>query len=238
MPYLDRSPLLKCLRGMVCLLILVVTAKIIAIYVDYFPPNFSADFLIGRKPEFYGSYQWAFYTHILTGPITLIFGMLLLSDRFRIRFRRWHSRIGKVQVTLILLLLVPSGFWMAFYAQSDLTVKLGFATLSIVTGLSAALGWWFAVHRNFPLHRLWMQRCYVLLCSAVVTRVVGGALLTSGVEREWTNALPAWINWIIPLALFEIISRSPMSQSALPRPNEPPPVAEAFRYVKSNESGA
>ncbi|QDT35616.1 DUF2306 domain-containing protein [Thalassoglobus polymorphus] len=235
---LERSPLLKCLQGMVCLLILVVTFKIVAIYVDYFPPNFSADFLIGRKPEFYGSYQWAFYTHILTGPFTLIFGMILLSDRFRIRFRRWHSRIGKAQVALILLFLVPSGFWMAFYAQSDFPVKLGFATLSVVTGLSAALGWWFAVNRDFHLHRLWMKRCYVLLCSAVVTRVVGGALLTSGVESEWTNALPAWINWIIPLVLFEIINRSTTSQSALPRQNKASLGTEAFRYVKSNKTGA
>ena len=57
---------------------------------DYLPPNFESDFLVGRDSYFFGAYQWAFYAHIATGPVTLIVGMFLLSDRLRKQFPKWH----------------------------------------------------------------------------------------------------------------------------------------------------
>jgi hypothetical protein len=102
-----------------------------------------------------------------------------------------------------LLLVVPSGFWMALYAQGDLAVKVGFAALAAATGICAALGWRSAVRRQFGRHSLWMQRCYLLLCSAVVTRILGGTFLVAGIDGEWTYYTAAWVSWLVPLAVFE-----------------------------------
>lgn len=201
------SRLILVLRWTVILLILRVNVGIVAVYGDYLPPDFSATFLIGRETTFFGSYQWAFYTHIAVGPVVLVLGMLLLSRRFRLWRPRWHARLGRVQVLAILLLLSPSGFWMAFYAQGDLLLKAGFALLAVVTGVTAACGWRAALKRQFALHELWMQRSYLLLCSAVVTRILGGFFLVTGIEADWTYYLAAWASWLVPWAIFELLRR-------------------------------
>ncbi len=46
------------------LLILKVTVAVMLGYVNYFPPNFDADFLRGRERYFFGAYQWAFYRRV------------------------------------------------------------------------------------------------------------------------------------------------------------------------------
>ena len=51
--------------------ILKVTATVVSNYHNYFPPNFTSDFLRGRERHFFGVYQWAFYTHIISGPASL-----------------------------------------------------------------------------------------------------------------------------------------------------------------------
>lgn len=205
-----KSSYLVSLKLSVGLLIVVVTAKIVAEYVNYFPANFAADFLQGRKPHFYGTYQWAFYPHILAGPVTLIVGLFLVNDQFRLRWSHWHRRLGKLQIATVLLVLTPSGLWMSFYALSGIGVKLGFASLALVTGYSAWKGWQLAVKRDFRSHRIWMLRCYVLLCSAVVTRILGGTFVVLGIGAEWTYYLAAWGSWLIPLMIFEVNRRRSM----------------------------
>lgn len=193
------------LKCALTLLVIVVTTRIVTVYANYFPANFSADFLVGREATFYGLYQWGFYPHIVAGPFTLIAGLLLVSERFRIRFRLWHVRLGKAQVATVLFVLVPSGFLMAFYAQAGMGVKTGFATLALFTGFAAWKGWRLAVQRDFCGHQAWMRRCYALLCSAVVTRIFGGTFFILGVEAEWTYYLTAWASWLIPLLTLELL---------------------------------
>ena len=191
------------LRWAVCLLILKVTFNIVENYPNYLPPDFSAVFLRGRKSQFFGAYQRAFYPHIAAGPITLVLGMIILSERIRQRFPRWHTRLGKVQIACILLFVAPSGLWMSFYAQAGIGVKIGFSMLATATGLSAWHGWRTAVRREFGKHQIWMWRSYVLLCSAIVTRLIGGAFLVTGIDGDWTYYMAAWTSWLLPLGVFE-----------------------------------
>ncbi|MDX1945356.1 MAG: hypothetical protein SFU86_08105 [Pirellulaceae bacterium] len=64
------------------LLILKVTLSVVAGYRDYLPPNFDADFLLGRERYFWGAYSAAFYVHLLAGPTALVVGTILIRDRF------------------------------------------------------------------------------------------------------------------------------------------------------------
>ncbi len=137
-------------------LVLKVTASIVWNYRDYFPPNFRSDFLQGRQAYFFGEYAAAFYAHVAAGPATLLLGLLLVSDRFRQRWPLWHRRLGKLQIALVLLLLVPGGLWMARYAASGAVAGAGFGALAIATGGCALLGWRSAVRRRFEQHRRWM----------------------------------------------------------------------------------
>ena len=79
-------------------LVIKVTMSVVSNYQNYFPPNFASDFLRGREGHFWGAYRWAFYTHILSGPVSLILGLILVAERFRARFPQWHRYLGRLQV--------------------------------------------------------------------------------------------------------------------------------------------
>ena len=194
------------LTVVVYLLILKVTLTVVTNYRDYLPPDFESGFLLGRDAYFYGVYQWAFYSHIAAGPLTLIVGMVLLSDRFRKHFPKWHRRLGRVQTVLVLLMVTPSGLWMAMYAETGFVAGAGFASLAVVTGLCVWRGWRCAVRRRFAEHRRWMMRCYILLCSAVVLRLTAGFFIVTDIEGDWTYPMTAWSSWLVPLAVFELFA--------------------------------
>lgn len=201
----------KSLKLLTTLLIIKIIAAVLLSYGDYMPPNFDRGFLIDRDPYFFGSYQWAFYAHVTSGPLSLILGLILLSKSARLRFPKWHRILGRIQTANVLLMVAPSGLWMSRYAESGLVAGLGFGTLSIATGLSAALGWRAAVRRRYQAHQLWMERCFALLCSAVVLRFIGGAATLANVDWPWIYPLSAWISWLLPLVgyeLYRVVQRS------------------------------
>ena len=69
-----------------CAVILKTIAKTASDYQNYFPPDFASDFLRGRERHFWGVYRWAFYTHILSGPVSLLLGLILVVERSRPAF--------------------------------------------------------------------------------------------------------------------------------------------------------
>lgn len=187
------------------LLIWKVTVSVVIEYRNYIPPSFDSDFLRGREAYFWGAYAWAFYTHLVSGPVSLILGTVLLSDRVRRRVPLLHRRLGRVQAACILLLVVPSGLWMAYYAATGAVAAAGLGLLAIATAACVALGWRAAVKRNFANHQRWMCRTFILLCSAVVIRMIGGLATVANFDAVWLYPLSVWASWLVPLAIFELI---------------------------------
>jgi uncharacterized membrane protein len=190
------------------LLVLRVTTSVVSGYADYFPPDFASDFLRGRERYFLDFYQWAFYTHILSGPVSLILGLILIAERSRAYFPRWHRYLGRVQAACVLLLVAPSGLWMAFHAAAGPIAAAGLATLAIAAATCILLGVKAAICGRFADHRRWMWRGYLLLCSAVVLRLFGGLATVAGVTAPWFDPVANWMSWLTPLAVFELRERT------------------------------
>lgn len=186
------------------LLVLRVVGGIVWSYPDYFPPNFDAEFLLGRESEFFGPYQWAFSIHVTSGPLCLMIGLFLMSSDLRERWPHWHRRMGRLQCVLLLACVAPSGLWMAFYAHSGRLAETGFVGLALATAMCTMLGWRAAVRRRFVAHQQWMTRCFLLLLSAVVLRIIGGASVYFDWNSEWIYPLNAWISWLLPIATYEV----------------------------------
>ncbi len=199
----------RLLNWLAALLVLKVTIAVVLKYRDYLPPNFNSDFLQGRESYFFDSYQWAFYPHIAAGPLTLIFGLLLINERMRVRFPKSHRVLGRAQLLLVLFVVAPSGLWMAYRAAAGPAAGLGFASLALATGLFAFLGWRTAVRRRFAEHRRWMGRCFVALCSTVVLRLIAGLADVARVDAAWIDVFAAWGSWLLPLAAFELFRVAP-----------------------------
>ena len=93
---------------------------------------------------------------------------------------------------------------MAYHAAAGPIAAVGLAALAIATAICVSLGARSAVRRRFADHRRWMWRCYLLLCSAVVLRLIGGLATVTGVAAPWVDPLATWMSWLVPLAAFEI----------------------------------
>lgn len=198
------TSLRQALVVVVALLICKVTVAVMLGYSNYFPPNFQSDFLQGRDGYFFGAYQWAFYPHIASGPVALFLGMLLISERFRLRSPTWHRRLGRVHVLNVLFVVSPSGLWMAYDTSTGTIAAISFAILAVATATCSALGWRAAARRKFAIHRRWMTRSYLLLCSAVVLRIFSGLGTVLEVRSPWFDPLASWASWLVPLILLEL----------------------------------
>lgn len=207
-PPLRLAALTRLLGGLAALLVVRTLVSIVANYPDYFPPNFDSLFLQGREATFHGVYRVAFYIHILTSPFVLLSGLILLSETVRRRSPRFHRILGRWHVGILLVLMLPSGMAMCRHAFAGWPAGLSFVLLSIATGTCAVMGVVRARQRHFDLHRYWMSRCYLLICSAVALRLISGSIgLFETTNATGAYIVAAWASWLIPLAMLEIISR-------------------------------
>lgn len=201
----------RLIKWLAVLLILKVTFSILYEYRNYLPPNFQSDFLLGRESHFWGSYSWAFYVHLISGPLALLLCTLLMSERLRNAAPAWHRRLGQAQAICTLLFVVPSGLWMARYAATGLFAAVGLSLLAVATGTSVVCGWRAARAEQWDRHRWWMWRTFALLCSAVVLRLLGGLAAVTQLEAQWAYPASIWLSWLGPLIVVEasrVLSRS------------------------------
>ncbi len=193
-------------RTLAIVLILRVLVVILSNYPDYLPPNFDALFLQGRESTFTGVYRPAFYLHIFSGPLVLLNGLILLSERVRRGYGGTHRILGRVQVIVLLFCVLPSSVVMSWYAFGGWLAGLSFLVLSLATAICAIAGVVHARRRRFERHRRWMLRSYVLICSAVILRLISGTAELIGVPSpEQAYIVAAWCSWLVPLAVFEFV---------------------------------
>jgi hypothetical protein len=204
------------LRWLAVLLILRVLAAILANYPDYFPPNFDSLFLQGREATFTGAYRPAFYIHIFSGPVVLVNGLILISAYVRRHHAGLHRFLGRVQVVVLLLFVLPSSVVMSRHAFGGWPAGLSFFLLAAATASCAIVGVVHARRRRYDQHGRWMLRCYVLIGSAVVLRLISGTAGLVGVpSAETAYVVAAWSSWLLPLAACEIVERRAKHRPAI-----------------------
>jgi uncharacterized membrane protein len=138
----------------------------------------------------------------------LVNGLILLNNAVRRRYGGLHRVLGRVQVAVLLLLVLPTSVVMARHAFGGWPAGVSFLLLSLTTAACAVAGVVQARRRRFHSHRRWMLRCYVLICSAVVLRIVSGTAGLVGVSSpEDAYVVAAWASWLVPLAACEVVTR-------------------------------
>ncbi len=196
----------RILLAAVAILFTRVLLGILLEYRWYFPADFDKSaFLSGRRYTFTGLYHAFFYAHILSGPVAIVLASFLILSGGRAQFRRWHRLAGRALVLIVLCLLFPSGLVMAYQAYAGPPAAAGFGILSLLTAAAALMTAYHARARNFALHRRWAERCFLLLISPLILRLIAGAVIVMDVESELTYRLNAWLSWLVPLVIYEML---------------------------------
>lgn len=181
-----------------------VLISILLEYRWYFPADFDAAFLVGRQESFAGAYRAAFYTHIISGPLAVVLGAFLVLSGGRQHYRSVHRRVARVQVAVVLLAVVPSGLVMAPQTHAGMFAAVGFSSLALATAACAAAAVHFVRSGRLFDHQKWAGRCFVLLCSPLLLRLIGGAATVMEAESIWIYRFNAWLSWLIPLLIYEV----------------------------------
>ena len=115
-----------------------------------------------------------------------------------------HRYIGRAQMLIVIGVVAPSGLVMATQAYTGPIAAYGFFVHSLATAVCALAAARLAMQRQFPAHRVWATRCFILLCGPLLLRVISGATIVMNVDNDWTYRLTVWFSWLLPLAIFEI----------------------------------
>jgi|GEM_PF-1360873 len=205
-PSLQLSPWL--LARLVAVLLFVKTfGAVLYEYRWYFPLDFrQSAFLVGREASFVGSYRIAFYVHLLAGPIALLAATFLMVSGLQkgSRLRRWHPIVGRLQLVAVVPLSI-SGMIMARNAFTGPIAGASFFVLAILALCTCIAAGVTAMRKNFIAHQVWATRCFVLLCSPLLLRIVGGIALVTGLDSENLYRWNAWCSWLVPLMTYELL---------------------------------
>ena len=189
------------------MLVLYFTVLMVLVTLPYLSFKLNVDFLLTKQRIIHiRHWRYAFYAHVLTSTFVLLAGATQFWPLFLQRFRAWHRRIGKLYVLIILLASGPAAMVMSFYANGTQVAKTSFVLLTFLWIGFTAAAWYWAVKRNFRLHRNFMIRSYALTLSAITLRayalVLPHFVHMSGKDEY---SLIAWASWTINLLIAEML---------------------------------
>ncbi len=217
--WLIRGTLIK---AVLAVWMLFVCGLILLPYRAYLPPRFDMGFLEGKEAYFYGVYAVGFYAHIATAPLVLVIGILQSSRTFRTRYIRWHERLGKAYCLMILWAMAPGGLIMAFRAYGGWPAATAFVLLSLLTWWFTYRGWVSIGRWEVSAHGRWMQRSFILVCSAVILRALSAEAGQWNVDPDVAYATIAWLCWLPGWLIYEVITltrarsdKKPMTENFL-----------------------
>jgi uncharacterized membrane protein len=154
------------------------------------------------------SEKWWLIAHFSGAACTLFLGPLQFWEFFRNRFRKWHRLAGKVYIGGSIFSALMVFYLLANYPLPGSVPSLGLlALIWIFTTISA---FYFALNKNFKLHKEFMIRSYVCGLAFLFIRLLPILNSYTGIfnfidNKETRGTVYEWICWVYPLMLTELI---------------------------------
>lgn len=182
------------------LIAFLISLSIIYLSINYFHPDFSKGYLIGKEAIF-PFFKYFLFVHIIAAPIVYISGLI----QFIFTKDKGHRLIGKIYIISVLFLAAPSGFLMSFFSIGGVFGILNFCVLSVL--------WFYVTYKSyksillgdFKLHKEFIIRSFVLANSAILLRLF--SYFNNNYNLlEITNSyvVIAWLSWLPWLVVYEL----------------------------------
>ncbi|HSA59593.1 MAG TPA: DUF2306 domain-containing protein [bacterium] len=202
----------------------------------YFHADELAPFVIEKLPlPREGFYVLVLRIHVIAAALALP-GCLMLSSKLLLKrwpgFHRWG---GRVTGGLVIFLLTPTGFYLAFFARGGRGATLGFllsgavVLWAMIQAIRAARAGQFARHRRLTFHVLGQ------LSVAVSSRAMLFVLESCNFNPDVAYRISLWIpvlgtfalvEFLTSPALFQLISRRIYDPIVHPAPSLRSPGAD------------
>jgi hypothetical protein len=135
----------------------------------------------------------ALYVHVPSALLTLPASLLLLAKRVRTRAPRLHRWLGRVTGVLVLFAVVPSGMYLALFAQGGLITTLGFWLTGLIAFMAMVKSIQSARARDMKAHRRFSAHVAAQLSVAVISRFLLIGAEQIGLYRGWVYIAALWI---------------------------------------------
>ena len=160
---------------------------------------------IGARKE---TERWWLIVHFTGAACTLVLGPLQFWPYFRNHFRKWHRLAGKFYIGGSLISASMVFYLLSNYPLPGSVPSLGL--LAVIWIFTTIAAFWFAIKKNFKLHKQFMIRSYVCGLAFVFIRVL--PILNSYIgifdfikDEEMQGTVYEWICWVYPLMITEFI---------------------------------
>jgi hypothetical protein len=173
----------------------------------YFHPDERAAFIIEKLPlPAEDLYVLVLRLHVIAAALALP-GCLILSSKTLLKgWPRFHRWCGRVVGSLVISVLTPTGFYLAFFARGGWGATLGFLMSGVIVmaamiqSIRAARAKRYASHRRFAFHVLGQ------LSVAVTSRALLFVLESSNLNPDVAYLVSLWIPVLGTFALVEFMA--------------------------------
>lgn len=149
----------------------------------------------------------ALYVHVPSALFALPACLVLLSSRVRRRWPRFHRWLGRTNGLLILCAVVPSGMYLALFAQGGLLSTLGFWLTGALTFVAMVKSVQSARAGRMQAHHRYSAHVAAQLAVAVVSRFALIGAEQAGLYSEWTYIAALWLPVIGCALVAELTTR-------------------------------
>jgi uncharacterized membrane protein len=168
--------------------------------------------LFHRALDHLGKQDFELYLHLYTAPMLLVGGALLIHPSLRRRLPAVHRWLGRIYIVTVLVTSIATLRLGLNETEGPMTV-FGFATLSILWFITAALAWTRAVQGRYSDHSEWMIRNYALTFTNVTFRGELHLLLWLGFDFDVVYEPLRTLQFIPNLLIAEFLIRTAFFKS-------------------------
>lgn len=150
-------------------------------------------------------YLPAFYVHVWTSFFLLMAGFTQFSGKMRSKMPAVHRAMGRIYVTVLLLLAAPSGFVIGLVANGGIPSRLAFCLLATLWFLYTLMGLRAILGGDMTQHRAFFLRSFALTLSAITLRAWKWLFVFLLAPRPMdVYMVVAWLGWIPNLLAVEL----------------------------------
>lgn len=178
----------------------------------YFNSNERAAFIIEKLPlPAENLYVLALRLHVIAAALALPGCLILTSKAILKRYPKFHRRCGRFIGSLVMGILTPTGFYLAFFARGGWGATLGFLLTGAIVMVAMVQGIRAARARQYARHRLLIFHVLGQLSVAVTSRAMLYGLESSNLNPDLAYLLSLWIPVLGTFALVEyLVSPTPL----------------------------